>query len=127
MEHNGDVYACDHYVDPGLELGNVHETHLTEMLDSDQQHSFGEYKQDGLPTRCRECEVREFCNGGCPKNRLLETPGGEPGLNYLCAGYRRVFTHVQPYLEIFERVLERGYPPAAAMDVVAERDRRRGS
>lgn len=125
MEHNGDVYACDHYVEPGFELGNLHETHLAELVDSEAQRQFGEFKREGLPARCRKCAVREFCHGGCPKNRIIETPAGELGLNYLCAGYRRVFSHVQPHLEIFKRVAERGHPLSAAMDVVAERDRRR--
>jgi uncharacterized protein len=124
LEHNGDVYACDHYVEPGFRLGNLHETHLGSLLDSDQQREFGEYKRDGLPARCRECAVRRFCHGGCPKNRHLETPDGDLGLNYLCAGYRRFFSHVQPYLDIFEHVTDRGLPLAAVPDVVQARDRR---
>jgi uncharacterized protein len=108
IEHNGDVYACDHYVDPGFHRGNVHETHLASLVESDEQQAFGEYKREGLPERCRECDVRAYCNGGCPKNWHLETPDGDPGLNYLCAGYRRFFTHVQPYLDLVERVAAEG-------------------
>lgn len=74
MEHNGDVYACDHYVEPGFHRGNIHEMHLTEMLDSEEQHAFGRYKREGVPESCQECPVREFCHGGCPKNRHLQTP-----------------------------------------------------
>jgi uncharacterized protein len=86
IEYNGNVYACDHYVDPGFKRGNVHETHLANLVESEEQRAFGEYRREGLPERCRECDVREFCNGGCPKNWHLETPEGDPGLNYLCAG-----------------------------------------
>ncbi|MFB6150610.1 MAG: anaerobic sulfatase maturase [Haloarculaceae archaeon] len=126
MEHSGDVYSCDHFVDPGFRLGNVHDDHLAAMLDSDDQRAFGEYKRDGLPDRCLECPVREFCHGGCPKNRLLATPDGQPGLNYLCAGYRRFFSHVGPYLGFFERAVDEGRPLGVVMDRVKARDRRAG-
>ena len=122
MEHNGDVYACDHFVDPGFKRGNIHQTHLTEMLDSEDQREFGEYKREGLPTRCRECSVQEFCHGGCPKNRHLQTPAGDLGLNYLCAGYRSFFSYVQPYLEIVERTIQENKPLPFVMDHVATRD-----
>ncbi len=124
MEHNGDVYACDHFVEQGFERGNIHETHLARLVDDPGQRQFGDYKRDGLPNRCMSCDVRAFCNGGCPKNWHLETPDGELGLNYLCAGYRRFFTYVQPYLALFERTLDDGLPPAFVMDVVALLDDR---
>jgi uncharacterized protein len=124
IEHNGDVYACDHYVDPGFERGNIHETHLASLVESEDQQSFGEYKREGLPERCRECDVRKFCNGGCPKNWHLETPAGEPGLNYLCAGYRHFFTHVQPYLRLFERVADDGLPLPYVSEAVETMDER---
>jgi uncharacterized protein len=127
MEHTGDVYACDHFVDPGFKRGNIHQTHLTEMLDSEAQRKFGEHKGKGLPTRCRECPVREFCHGGCPKNRHLQTPAGDLGLNYLCAGYRSFFSYVQPYLEIVERTIQENKPLPFAMDEVAVRDERASS
>lgn len=119
MAHNGDVYACDHFVDQGFELGNIRETHLAELVEQPEQRQFGEYKRDGSPPRCRDCDVWEFCHGGCPKNWHLTTPAGEPGLNYLCAGYRYFFTYVQPYLELVERTVERGLPLPAVEDAIA--------
>jgi len=98
VEHNGDFYSCDHFVDVGHRLGNIMETPLVELLESRAQRAFGEAKLDALPRYCRDCEVRAMCNGECPKNRFLRTPDGEPGLNYLCAGYKRFFTHCQPFV-----------------------------
>jgi len=98
VEHNGDFYSCDHYVDIEHRLGNITETPLVELLESPAQRAFGEVKLETLPRYCRECEVRAMCNGECPKNRFIRTPDGEPGLNYLCAGYRRFFTHCQPFV-----------------------------
>jgi uncharacterized protein len=98
VEHNGDFYSCDHYVDVEHRLGNITETPLVELLERPAQRTFGETKMETLPSYCRECGVRAMCNGGCPKNRFLETPDGEPGLNYLCAGYKRFFTHCQPFV-----------------------------
>ena len=98
IEHNGDFYSCDHYVDPGHLLGNINETPLVELLESTEQIEFGNSKQDSLPQYCRECSVLIMCNGECPKNRFIETPDGEPGLNYLCAGYKQFFTHCQPFI-----------------------------
>jgi uncharacterized protein len=124
LEHNGDVYACDHYVDPGFHRGNVHETHLASLVESEEQRAFGEYKREGLPERCRECDVRDFCNGGCPKNWLLEPPDGEGGLNYLCPGYRYFFTHAQPYLDLLERVAADGLPLPYVSEAVETMDQR---
>jgi uncharacterized protein len=87
MEHNGDLYACDHFVEPRHRLGNIQETPLVEMVGSERQQQFGLAKRDTLPRYCRECEACFVCNGGCPKNRVLHAPDGEPGLNYLCEGY----------------------------------------
>ncbi len=98
IEHNGDFYSCDHYVDVEHRLGNIKETPLVELLESPAQRAFGEAKLETLPRYCLECEVRAMCNGECPKNRFLKTPDGEPGLNYLCAGYKRFFTHCQPFV-----------------------------
>ncbi|MBC8498186.1 anaerobic sulfatase maturase [Candidatus Bathyarchaeota archaeon] len=98
VEHNGDFYSCDHYVDVEHCLGNIEETPLVELLESPAQRAFGKAKFETLPRYCLECEVRSMCNGGCPKNRFLNTPDGEPGLNYLCAGYKRFFTHCQPFV-----------------------------
>jgi uncharacterized protein len=98
IEHNGDVYSCDHFVDAAHRLGNIQQTPLTDLLESPAQRAFGRAKADALPRMCRACEVRDMCNGGCPKNRLLQTPDGEAGLNYLCAGYGQFFRHCRPFV-----------------------------
>lgn len=98
VEHNGDFFSCDHYVDAQHRIGNILETPLVELLESPAQRAFGQAKKDSLPRYCQECEVRPMCNGGCPKDRFQRTPDGEEGLNYLCAGMRRFFTHSLPYL-----------------------------
>ncbi len=98
IEHNGDFFSCDHFVDTEHCLGNIIETPLVELLESPTQRAFGRAKLDTLPRYCQTCEVRAMCNGGCPKNRFIRTPEGETGLNYLCAGYKRFFTHCQPFV-----------------------------
>ena len=98
LEHNGDFYSCDHYADPQHLIGNIRDTSLVELLEDPEQIAFGESKQKTLPRYCRECEVLFMCNGECPKNRFIETPDGEPGLNYLCEGYRDFFNHCQPFI-----------------------------
>ena len=98
VEHNGDFYSCDHFVDVEHRLGNITKTPLVELLESPAQRAFGKAKLETLPIYCQECGVRPMCNGGCPKNRFLRTPDGETGLNYLCAGYKRFFTHCQPFV-----------------------------
>jgi uncharacterized protein len=98
VEHNGDFYSCDHFVDAEHRLGNIGETHLVDLLASPAQRAFGQAKLDTLPHMCRVCEVRDMCNGGCPKNRIAQTPDGQAGLNYLCAGYRQFFTHCRPFV-----------------------------
>ena len=91
VEHNGDLYSCDHYVEPDYLLGNIQETHMIELVASERQRQFGRDKMDTLPQYCLQCDVRFACNGGCPRNRFIKTPDGEDGLNYLCAGYKRFF------------------------------------
>jgi uncharacterized protein len=98
VEHNGDFYSCDHFVDDRHRIGNIIETPLIDLLESPKQRAFGRAKWDALPRYCRECEVREMCYGECPKNRFIRTPDGETGLNYLCAGYKRFFTHCRPFI-----------------------------
>ncbi len=93
LEHNGDLFPCDHFVDREHRLGNIRETSLGLLLESDAQRNFGEAKQNALPRYCRACEVLAMCNGGCPKYRFIQTPDGDPGLNYLCAGLKRFFLH----------------------------------
>ena len=97
IEHNGDFYSCDHFVDPQHRLGNIREIPFLEMLESPAQRAFGEAKRNALPRYCRECEVLEMCNGGCPKDRFIPAPDGEPGLNYLCRGFKRFFSYSRPF------------------------------
>jgi len=98
VEHNGDFFSCDHFVDDEHHLGNIQETPFVDLLESPAQRAFGHAKLDALPRYCRSCEVRTMCNGECPKNRFIHAPDGEAGLNYLCAGYKRFFTHCRPFL-----------------------------
>lgn len=98
VEHNGDFFSCDHFVDAEHRLGNVLKTPLVDLLESPAQEAFGKAKWDTLPRYCRACGVLNMCHGGCPKDRILRTPDGEAGLNYLCAGYKRFFTHCQPFI-----------------------------
>lgn len=104
LEHNGDLYACDHFVDQGHLLGNISETPFNKLLESRAQQKFGQAKLTALPDYCLKCEVREMCNGACPKDRFITTPDGEPGLNYLCEGYKLFFRHCKPFIEQVARV-----------------------
>lgn len=122
LEHNGDLYSCDHYVYPKFKLGNIMNLGLGEMVDSDFQKKFGSDKSDTLPNYCRQCEVRFACHGECPKHRFIRTPDGEPGLNYLCAAYKRFFKHVGPAMNTMGELLRRRQPPAAIMDMMAEKE-----
>jgi len=122
MEHNGDLFTCDHFVEPRHKLGNIQDIPLIEMVGSEKQRTFGLDKRDRLPHYCRECEVRFICNGGCPKNRLLRTPDGEPGLNYLCEGYKAFFTHIDRPMRIMAAELRAGRPPANIMRILAEEE-----
>ncbi len=100
IEHNGDVYSCDHFMYPDYRLGNILTDDLGEMVNSEKQVAFGALKETTLPRRCRECDVLFACRGGCPKHRFIKTPDGEPGLNYLCEGYRKFYRHVAPYMNV---------------------------
>jgi uncharacterized protein len=122
MEHNGDLYSCDHYVYPEYRLGNIREKTLTEMILSPEQTKFGQDKQDTLPRYCRECSVRFACNGECPKHRFIRTPDGEFGLNYLCAGYKKFFTHIDPYMKTMTALLHAGRAPAEIMERLARQE-----
>lgn len=116
MEFNGDVYSCDHFVFPEYKLGNINTHTLVEMMHSDRQLRFGNDKHDTLPSQCRACKFLFACNGECPKNRFALTATGEPGLNYLCEGYRRFFSHVAPYMDFMKKELLAGRPPANVMN-----------
>jgi len=115
LEHNGDLYACDHYVEPRFHLGNTRREALSILVSSEVQQAFGEAKKDSLPGFCRACDVRFLCNGGCPKNRILKTPQGEDGLNILCDGYKAFFTHTGPAMKFMADELKSGRPPAGIM------------
>jgi uncharacterized protein len=98
VDRNGDFYCCDHFVDSEHRVGNIRDTPLVDLLESPAQRAFGLHKLERLPLVCRTCEVRAMCNGECPKNRFIRSPDGEPGLNYLCRGYKQFFTHVSPFV-----------------------------
>lgn len=118
LEHNGDLYSCDHFVEPDFLLGNIQSEHMLELVSSEQQRQFGEAKLTTLPRYCRECEVRFACHGGCPKNRFIHTPDGEPGLNYLCAGYKAFFNHVDQPMKMMAMLITMHRPPADIMSLV---------
>ncbi|TAK04596.1 anaerobic sulfatase maturase [bacterium] len=122
IEHNGDFFSCDHFVDREHYLGNIRETSLVEMLESPAQREFGREKWDALPRYCRECEVLAMCNGGCPKDRFVRTPDGEEGLNYLCAGFKRFFSHSRPYLQKLATLMQAGEPVERLMHLVHSED-----
>ena len=108
LEHNGDLYSCDHYVEPDYRLGNIRETPMMELVASEKQRAFGQHKLNSLPKYCRDCNVLFVCNGECPRNRFITTSAGEPGLNYLCAGYKLFFNHIDPAMKIMAGLLRQG-------------------
>jgi uncharacterized protein len=120
IEHNGDVYSCDHFVFPEYKLGNLNEKSLSEMMYGRQQSEFGVAKHRTLPRQCRECEYEFACHGECPRNRFLTTADGEPGLNYLCTGYYAFFSHAATAMDYMRRQLQQGRPPANVMKWLAE-------
>lgn len=117
MEHNGDVYSCDHFVFPEYKLGNIREQSLIDMLYGEKQQAFSRLKHTSLPRQCKECDMEFACHGECPKNRFEKDKYGEPGLNYLCQGYYQYYTHVAPYMDFMKRELLAQRPPANIMNV----------
>lgn len=115
MEHDGGIYSCDHYVYPSYFLGNIMEKSLKEMIFSPAQVKFGNDKCDALPAYCRKCEFLFVCNGECPKHRFIQTPDGEPGLNYLCEGYKKFFRHIDPKMRTMAALVQSGRPAAHIM------------
>ena len=109
LEHNGDLYACDHFVEPDYLLGNIQENHILELVSSPRQAAFGRQKRDALPEYCQSCDVLFACHGGCPKNRFEKTPDGELGLNYLCAGYQAFFHHIDAPMKIMVTLLRHNH------------------
>ncbi len=122
LEHTGDLYSCDHYVEQDYRLGNILETPMIDMVASERQHTFGRDKRDTLPHYCRECEVRFACHGECPRHRFLKTPDGEEGLSYLCAGYKLFFHHIDEAMRFMANELRYGRAPANVMRYMAYKD-----
>jgi uncharacterized protein len=126
LEHNGDLYSCDHFVERDFLLGNINDTHMLELVASPKQRRFGEDKRDRLTRQCRACEVRPLCNGGCPKDRFVLARDGEGGHNYLCEGLYRFFTHTGPTMAIMAGLVRQGRYADGVMDVVRADDAKRG-
>ena len=124
IEHNGDLYSCDHFVFLENKLGNIMENPLIKMLESEQQNKFGNDKKNTLPVYCKNCEVKFVCNGECPKNRFINTPDGEFGLNYLCAGYKKFFNYIDPCMNFMAGELKANRPPANVMRWIKENERK---
>jgi uncharacterized protein len=120
LEHNGDLYSCDHFVEPAHHLGNILRTPMIKLVTSEKQRRFGENKKEALPRLCRECEFLSICNGECPKNRFVETPDGEKGLNYLCAGYKTFFKHADRPMRIMAELVQRGRLAEEVMPILAK-------
>ena len=123
LEHNGDLFSCDHYVYPDYRLGNIADTPLEELASLPKQVAFGQAKSDSLPGYCRRCEVRFLCNGECPKHRFVHTPDGEPGLNYLCPSYKSFFTKTAFHFQLMADLLKQRRPPAEIMHILPEMER----
>jgi uncharacterized protein len=122
LEHTGDVFSCDHFVEPDYLLGNIEHTHILDLVGSEFQRKFGRDKRDSFPDYCRNCQVRFACHGECPKNRFITTPDGEPGLNYLCAGYKAFFRHIDHPMRIMSDLVRRGSPCTEVMRILADVD-----
>lgn len=124
MEHNGDLYSCDHFVEPAFRLGNIRDRPMIELVADPRQQAFGRAKRDTLPRQCRECDVRFACHGGCPKDRTLHDRYGEPGLNWLCDGYMDFFRHIDLPMRAMTAELRAGRAPANVMAMVRDADGR---
>ncbi|SDL86687.1 anaerobic sulfatase maturase [Aliiruegeria lutimaris] len=125
MEHNGDLFSCDHYVYPEYRLGNIMEEKIEALVAKPEQQRFGEEKRTTLPKQCQECKFRFACNGGCPKHRLLSTSDGEPGLNYFCASYLSFFHHAGPWIRVMTDLNRRGRMASEIMEIVRQRSSRK--
>jgi uncharacterized protein len=126
LEHNGDLFSCDHFVEPKFKLGNIHQTHMLTMVASPEQRKFGMDKRDSLTKQCQQCKVRNWCNGGCPKDRFALSRDGESGHNYLCPGLEHFFMHVGPTFNVMAQLLRQGHAPAVVMETIATMDKKRG-
>jgi len=125
LEHTGDLYACDHFVEPRHLLGNILETPLAILAGSEKQRAFGRAKAEALPRVCRECRFLFVCNGECPKNRVLMSADGEMGLNWLCGGLQAFFAHTERPMRMMAELLGRGLPASGIMDALAGEEGRR--
>ena len=125
LEHNGDLYSCDHFVEPKFKLGNIHEKHMLEMVASPEQRRFGDDKRDTLTAQCQRCEVKPLCNGGCPKDRFTVSRDGEAGQNYLCGGLELFFKHTLPLMRTMAQLFQRGRHVAEVMPLIAAEDAKR--
>ena len=119
LEHNGDLFSCDHFVEQDYLLGNIQNNHIIELASSAMQRRFGEAKLTTLPEYCQKCSVNFACHGGCPKNRFIQTPGGEKGLNYLCTGYKAFFKHIDHTMRTMADLLHQRRPPAEIMVMIS--------
>ena len=126
LEHTGDLYSCDHFVEPDYKLGNIRETRMIDLIVLPQQQTFGQAKRDTLPRFCMECDVRFACHGGCPKDRFTLTPDGEPGLHYLCPSYKAFFGHIRPAMDAMCELLRVDRAPSELVQRYAAEDARRG-
>jgi uncharacterized protein len=122
LEHNGDLYSCDHFVDPEFLVGNVTESSVDAVVGSRRQFEFGQDKLTSLPQYCLDCDARFACHGECPKNRFIDTPDGEPGLNYLCAGFKQFFHHVDRPVRLMVDLMRSGRPAADVMAILASEE-----
>jgi uncharacterized protein len=120
------VYSCDHFVEPRYRLGNIKESNLLTLVSSQRQVQFGLDKRDTLPQYCLDCDVRFACHGGCPKDRFIQTPSGDPGLNYLCAGFKAFFHHIDRPMQIMGQLLRENRAPSSITELYAAEDARRG-
>jgi len=121
LEHDGSLYSCDHFVYPDYKVGNIKEQAMSDMVESTFQKKFGTEKKDTLPKYCQECSYKFTCNGGCPKHRFLVTPEDEPGLNYLCSGYKFIFSKMDPYMQVMADLYRRQQAPANIMQMIKEK------
>lgn len=126
LEHNGDVYTCDHFVEPAYKLGNIHETSLLDLIASPPMRKFGCDKRDTLTTQCQRCEFRPLCNGGCPKDRFVLSSDNERGHNYLCPGFELFFRHTRPTMRAMIQLLRHGRAPSEIVAFIAHEDAKRG-
>ncbi len=126
LEYNGDLYTCDHFVEPKFKLGNIHKVHMLTLVASPEMRKFGQDKRDGLTPQCQSCEVKFLCNGGCPKDRFAVSRDGDAGHNYLCAGLELFFKHTRPAMQAMATLLQRGQAPADIMRAIAAADAKHG-